>query len=104
VRPVTFVFNGGPGSSAQWLHMGAFGPRRIDVPSDAGNAGAPPFPILGNVDSPLDVTDLVFIDPIGTGYSRSLPGTEPEKFWGLLEDARSVADFIETWISANRRW
>ncbi len=103
-RPVTFIFNGGPGSSAQWLHMGAFGPKRVVVPSEAGNAGAPPYAIVDNSLSILDVSDLVFIDPIGTGYSRPLGGKEGKEFWGLLEDARSVADFIQTWVTDNRRW
>lgn len=103
-RPVTFIFNGGPGSSAQWLHMGAFGPRRVDVPSDASGAGAPPYAVVDNGSSILDVSDLVFIDPIGTGYSRPLGTKEAKEFWGLLEDARSIADFIQTWITEHQRW
>src|SRR5690606_35770461 len=65
-RPVTFLFNGGPGSGSVWLQMGAFGPKRVAIPSDARDDGAPPYPILDNPDSLLDVTDLVFIDPVGT--------------------------------------
>lgn len=103
-RPVAFIFNGGPTSPAHWLHMGAFGPRRIAVPSDAVNAGAAPFSIVDNADSPLSIADLVFIDPIGTGYSRPLGTKETKAYWGLKEDARSVADFIETWITQERRW
>jgi len=103
-RPVTFVFNGGPGSSAQWLHMGAFGPRRVEIKSDPGNAGAPPYMIADNTLATLDVSDIVFIDPIGTGYSRALGSKETKDYWGLLEDARSIADFIQTWITDNGRW
>jgi hypothetical protein len=68
-RPVTFLFNGGPGSGSVWLQMGAFGPKRVAIPSDARDDGAPPYPMLDNPDSLLDVTDLVFIDPPGTGFS-----------------------------------
>ena len=103
-RPVTFIFNGGPGSSSQWLHMGALGPRRLDVSSDPNSAGAAPYPIVENVQSPLNESDLVFIDPVGTGYSRTLEGKELKQFCGLLEDARSMSDFIETWITKNQRW
>jgi carboxypeptidase C (cathepsin A) len=104
VRPITFVFNGGPGSSSQWLHMGAFGPKRIAVPSEPKGAGAPPYSIIDNDLSILEVSDLVFIDPVGTGYSRALGDKEAKNFWGVLEDARCVADFIETWITDNLRW
>ena len=103
-RPVAFVFNGGPGSSSQWLHMGALGPRRISIAGETGNGGAPPYTIEANGLSPLDVADLVFIDPIGTGFSRATGVTDPKKFWGLLEDARSIADFIQVWITENHRW
>jgi carboxypeptidase C (cathepsin A) len=103
-RPVTFVFNGGPGSSAQWLHMGAFGPKRVEIPSEPNNVGAPPYAIVDNPLCFLDVSDLVFIDPIGTGYSRALSGKEDKDYWGLLEDARAVAEFIQTWITDQRRW
>jgi carboxypeptidase C (cathepsin A) len=71
-RPVTFVFNGGPGSASLWLHMGAFGPKQVVTPSDARGVGAPPYTIQDNQNSLLDVSDLVFIDPVGTGYSRPL--------------------------------
>lgn len=103
-RPIMFVFNGGPGSSAQWLHVGAFGPKRVELPGGPSNAGAPPYSIVDNILSILDASDLVFIDPIGTGYSRTLVNKEPKDFWGLLEDARSVADFVQTWITDNQRW
>ena len=103
-RPVTFVFNGGPGSASLWLHMGAFGPRRVDSPSDADDDGAPPYPIVDNPASLLDVTDLVFIDPVGTGFSIPLGKKEGEDFWGVTADAKSIARFIETWITRNKRW
>ncbi len=103
-RPVTFVFNGGPGSASLWLHMGLFGPKRVVLPSDAKDDGAPPYPIADNPLSVLDVTDLVFIDPVGTGYSIPLGDKKGKDFWGVGEDARSVARFIETWVRTNKRW
>jgi carboxypeptidase C (cathepsin A) len=103
-RPVAFIFNGGPGSSAQWLHLGMFGPKRVALPAEPKNAGAPPYALTDNEQCILDACDLVLIDPIGTGYSRTLDGAEPKKYWGLLEDARSVADFIQTWLTEQQRW
>ncbi|HEX8380093.1 MAG TPA: peptidase S10 [Allosphingosinicella sp.] len=103
-RPVAFLFNGGPGSGSLWLHMGAFGPKRVAIPSDARDDGAPPFPILDNPDSLLDVTDIVFIDPVGTGFSRPLGKTEGKEYWGVTQDARSVAEFIRIWLGENGRW
>ncbi|GAB5414883.1 MAG: peptidase S10 [Congregibacter sp.] len=103
-RPVTFVWNGGPGSASLWLHMGTFGPKRVVVPSDAKHAGAPPFPIVDAAETILDVTDLVFIDPVGTGYSRALGEHHGKEFWGLNEDAESMAAFIKRWLSQNKRW
>lgn len=103
-RPVTFLFNGGPGSGSVWLHMGAFGPKRVAIPSDARDDGAPPYPIVANPDSLLDVTDIVFIDPVGTGFSHALGKTDPKEFWGVTKDAESVAQFIRLWLNANGRW
>ncbi|UTP40880.1 peptidase S10 [Phenylobacterium sp. LH3H17] len=103
-RPVTFLFNGGPGSGSVWLHMGAFGPKRVVVPSDAKDDAAPPYPIVDNPMSLLDVTDIVFIDPVGTGFSKALGKTDPKEFWGLTADARSVAQFIRIWLRENGRW
>ncbi len=103
-RPITFLFNGGPGSGSLWLHMGAFGPKRVVVPSDARDDGAPPFPIVDNAHSLLDVTDLVFIDPVGTGFSKALGKTDPKTFWGVTADAKSVAQFIRIWLRENGRW
>ena len=103
-RPVTFLFNGGPGSASLWLHMGTLGPRRVAVPGDGTSAGAPPYPVVDNTACPLDVTDLVFIDPVGTGYSRALGETKEEEFWGCDSDAASIAQFIQTWLTRHRRW
>ncbi|MEA3032322.1 MAG: hypothetical protein QOH86_338 [Sphingomonadales bacterium] len=103
-RPVTFLFNGGPGSGSVWLQMGAFGPKRVGIPSDARDDGAPPYPILDNPDSLLDVTDIVFIDPVGTGFSHTLGKTEGKEYWGVTQDAKSVSQFIRLWLNDNGRW
>lgn len=103
-RPVTFIWNGGPGSASTWLHMGGYGPKRIIVPSDAEHAGLPPYQIADAPETILDVSDLVFIDPVGTGYSRALGTHEGKEFWGLNEDADSMAEFIRAWITENKRW
>lgn len=103
-RPVTFLFNGGPGSGSLWLHMGAFGPKRVAIPSNGTDDGAPPYPIVNNPDSLLDVTDIVFIDPVGTGFSHALGKTEAKEYWGVTADAKSVAQFIRLWLNANGRW
>ena len=102
-RPVTFLFNGGPGSGSVWLHMGAFGPKRVRIP-DAKDDGAAPYHILDNPDSLLDATDIVFIDPVGTGFSKALGKTDPKVYWGVTSDAKSVAQFIRLWLNANGRW
>jgi carboxypeptidase C (cathepsin A) len=101
-RPITFCFNGGPGSSSVWLHMGAFGPKRIVVKED----GAPvaPYDLVDNPFSLLAATDLVFIDPVSTGYSRAAPGTDAKKFHGVEEDIRIVGDFIRQYVSRFERW
>jgi carboxypeptidase C (cathepsin A) len=104
VRPVTFVWNGGPGSASLWLHMGTFGPKRVSLPSDAAHPGTAPYPIVAASDTILDVTDLVFIDPVGTGFSRALGEHESKEFWGLNEDAQSMAEFIRNWLTENGRW
>lgn len=103
-RPVTFLFNGGPGSGSVWLHMGAFGPKRVAIPSDGTDDGAPPYPIVHNPDALLDVTDIVFIDPVGTGFSHALGKTDPKDFWGVTKDAQSVAQFIRLWLNEHGRW
>ncbi|HET8817403.1 MAG TPA: peptidase S10, partial [Pseudidiomarina sp.] len=88
-RPVTFIWNGGPGSSSTWLHMGAYGPKRIVVPSDAEHPGVAPYTIKDAPETILDVTDMVFVDPVGTGFSRAIGKGKKEDFWGLTEDANS---------------
>lgn len=104
-RPVTFIFNGGPGSASIWLHMGFFGPKVVKIDSDAStDDGGAPYPIVNNVQCMLDITDLVFIDPIGTGFSIPVGTGKGEDFWGLNEDAASVAQFIRLWITENKRW
>ena len=103
-RPVIFSFNGGPGSASLWLHMGVLGPKVIKVPSDASDDGAPPYNIVDNNLSPLSDADLVFIDPIVTGYSRAIGCHEGEEFWGVNEDPKIIAEFIRRWISDNNRW
>jgi carboxypeptidase C (cathepsin A) len=103
-RPVTYTFNGGPGSSSVWLHMGAFGPKRVAYADDAGHAAAPPYRLVDNEDSILDVTDLVFIDPVTTGYSRAIPFKDANRFHGVDADVQSVGEFIRLWTSRNGRW
>ncbi|MGB9071475.1 MAG: hypothetical protein WCC22_02310 [Terriglobales bacterium] len=104
VRPVIFVFNGGPGSSSIWLHMGFVGPRRVDFADVVKPETVPPFHIANNEDSPLDVADIVLIDPPGTGFSRVLPDGKPEEFYGTMQDAKVTVDLIERWVRENGRW
>ncbi len=102
-RPVTFLYNGGPGSSTVWLHMGAFGPRRV-VTADDTHTPAAPYSIVNNEYSLLDVTDLVFVDAPGTGFSR-LSGKDKEKaFYGVDQDAWAFSDFIVQFLSKYSRW
>lgn len=102
-RPVTFCFNGGPGSSSVWLHLGAFGPRRVEL-TDVGDLPPPPFRLVDNEFSLLDVTDLVFIDPVSTGYSRPVEGEKAKQFHGYKKDVESVGDFIRLYTTRYRRW
>lgn len=102
-RPITFSFNGGPGSSSVWLHLGAFGPRRVQM-GDAGTLLPPPYKLVDNDASLLDITDLVFIDPVSTGYSRAVPGEPEKQFHGIDEDVKSVAEFIRLYATRNKRW
>jgi carboxypeptidase C (cathepsin A) len=102
-RPIMFAFNGGPGSSSVWLHLGAFGPRRV-LMADDGQALPPPYQLVENPYSLLSDTDLVFIDPVTTGFSRSAPGEDPKQFHGVEEDVRSVAEFIRLYVTRNSRW
>jgi carboxypeptidase C (cathepsin A) len=108
-RPVTFVFGGGPGSASHQLQMGAFGPWSIGTDRLAIKNGqppkvTPPYDLVENQNSILDVTDLVFVDPIGTGYSRPIGKGKGTDFWGVDEDAESLAQFIQLWITRNDRW
>ncbi len=102
-RPVTFLFNGGPGSSSLWLHMGSFGPMRVETP-DAGPTPPAPYRLVENSESLLDRTDLVFIDAMGTGFSRIVGKGEPKNFYGTDQDVAAFAQFIERWLSVNNRW
>jgi carboxypeptidase C (cathepsin A) len=102
-RPVTFFWNGGPGSSTMWLHMSSYAPVRVAVPS---NATAPPpgTPLAPNPDSLIDASDLVFIDAVGTGYSQITGKGTAKTFFGIDEDAQAFEQFIRTWITENDRW
>ncbi len=102
-RPITFTFNGGPGSSSVWLHLGAIGPKRVQL-ADDGTALPPPYHYINNEYSWLDKTDLVFIDPVSTGYSRPAPGVNPSLFHGYEEDIQSVGSFIRYFLSKYERW
>ncbi|MBY0308974.1 MAG: hypothetical protein K2Q09_09555 [Phycisphaerales bacterium] len=101
-RPITFAFNGGPGSSSVWLHLGALGPRRVGLGKEGEGTSSPA--LSDNPDAWLDFTDLVFIDPVSTGYSRSVEGEDPHQFHGLDEDIRWVAEFIRLHLVRNQRW
>jgi carboxypeptidase C (cathepsin A) len=103
-RPVMFVFNGGPGSASLWLHMGVIGPRRLVLDQEVDPSSTPPFGLVDNPYSPLDVADLVFIDPVGTGFSQSVGNARNSDFFSVDADAESVARFIELWLSENGRW
>lgn len=102
-RPITFVFNGGPGSSAVWLHMGAFGPKRF-LTFEENQDGSPPYEWLANEETLLDITDLVFIDPVGTGFSRPEPESTGEEFYEVEGDIRSIGNFIEKYLTEFHRW
>ncbi len=102
-RPITFSFNGGPGSSSVWLHLGVLGPRRVE-PDEAGNPPQPPYQLMNNDCSLLDKTDLVFIDPVSTGFSRAVAGEEAKQFHGFKKDIESVGDFILLYLGRYQRW
>ncbi|MEM9592940.1 MAG: peptidase S10 [Acidobacteriota bacterium] len=102
-RPVTFSFNGGPGAAAVWVHMGAFGPKKV-LADPEGMPMPPPGKLVANPHSILDISDLVFIDPVGTGFSRPAPGVDGKKFWGLEGDIESVGETIRLWVTRNERW
>jgi carboxypeptidase C (cathepsin A) len=101
-RPVTFVYNGGPGSASAWLHLGSFGPVRLAVPATI--AGAPAqFPMVANAQSLLDITDLVFVDAVGTGYSQAIAPNTNRSFWGVDSDAAVFRDFVMRYLEVNGR-
>jgi carboxypeptidase C (cathepsin A) len=117
-RPVTFVFNGGPGASSAFLHMGAVGPLRVAFPADGGLPRMPPR-LVSNEDSWLAFTDLVFVDPVGTGFSRVVPSDDKTggdkkqqdgeddgagEYFGYKRDLESLCEFMGRWLSVHRRW
>jgi carboxypeptidase C (cathepsin A) len=102
-RPVTFAFNGGPGSSSVWLHLGLLGPRRV-IMGDAGDLLPPPYGLADNQQTLLRHSDLVFIDPVSTGYSRAVKGEKSKEFHGYGGDIESVGEVIRLWTSRNDRW
>jgi carboxypeptidase C (cathepsin A) len=102
-RPIVFAYNGGPGSASAWLHVGVLGPKRTQIADLEPNTRGP-FRIIENDATILDRADLVMIDPIGTGFSRPVGKGEGKDFWGVDQDARSVADFIVRYLNANGRW
>jgi len=110
-RPLLFSFNGGPGSASMWMHIGLVGPRRVKL-GDGGGVNrdhsparlVPPAEMIDNEYSMLDVADLVFIDPVSTGYSRALPGVDASQFHGFAEDIAAVGEFIRLYVSRNDRW
>src|SRR5579863_6466033 len=102
-RPLMFSFNGGPGSASVWLHLGAVGPKRVVMLND-GEMPAPPFHLVDNEYTWLDQTDLVFIDPVGTGYSRPAKPELGKEFWSLRGDIQSVGEFIRMYLTRYERW
>src|SRR5882724_953756 len=102
-RPLAFLYNGGPGAASVWVHMGAYGPRRVGS-VDVGGIVAPPYKIVDNNESLLDRADLVFIDPVGTGFSHAVGKAQDKDFWGVDQDMKSLAQFIQLYVSRNNRW
>src|SRR4029077_12025077 len=102
-RPISFIYNGGPGSASVWLHMGAFGPRRVGAPT-AESTPPPPYKVANNAGTLLDKTDMVFLDPVGTGYSRAVGKAQDKDFWGIDADVKSLAQFITVYVTRSSRW
>ncbi|MBX3010363.1 MAG: hypothetical protein KF832_02605 [Caldilineaceae bacterium] len=102
-RPLTISFNGGPGASSVWLHLGVLGPKRV-LSGDVDQLQPPPYRLTDNEHTLLKVSDLVFIDPVSTGYSRPAPGEEAKQFHGLEKDIESVGDFIRLYVTRYQRW
>src|SRR5580698_1537077 len=97
-RPVIFVFNGGPGSSSVWQHLGFFGPKRVRLKDEVHPPPTPTFEVENNPHCLLDVADIVLIDPVGTGYSRLLPDGDAHDYYGVEQDGRATVEFIERWL------
>lgn len=104
VRPVIFIFNGGPGSSSIWLHLSSIAPWKVKLTPEINSSNVPPFGLEDNTDCLLDVADLVFIDPVGTGFSHIIAPGKLENFYGVDQDAESMAQFIERWLIKHNRW
>ncbi len=102
-RPVVFAYNGGPGSASFWLHMGIMGPRRVVTPN-VGQQAPPPYPLVNNDYTLLDMADIVMVDPVGTGFSHPVGEAEGKDFWGLDEDAASITQFVRRFLSKYERW
>lgn len=102
-RPVFFVFNGGPGSSSVWLHLGFFGPRRVRLDDVVNPPAIPPFSLQDNPYAILDLADIVVIDPVGTGFSRLLPAGNAKQYYGVEQDGRATVEFIEAWLTKQGR-
>jgi len=102
-RPLAFLYNGGPGSSSVWLHMGSVGPRRV-ITINADVTPPAPYKLIDNPDCLLDKADLVFLDPVGTGFSRAVGKAQDKDFWGVDPDVKSLAQFISTYVNRNNRW
>ncbi len=103
-RPVTFAFNGGPLSASVWVHLGLYGPKRSQLDAEGFPDTNPPGRLIDNPYSVLDVSDLVFIDPVSSGFSRPAPGEDESQFYGFTNDVETIAEFINLWISRNGRW
>jgi carboxypeptidase C (cathepsin A) len=101
-RPITFLFNGGPGAASAWLHL-AVGPKRLDMPAD-GSAPKPPYRVIDNEYCWLPATDMVFVDPVNTGYSRAATPEQAREFFGVREDIHAMGEFIRLWLTKNQRW
>ncbi|MDZ4745034.1 MAG: peptidase S10 [bacterium] len=102
-RPLTFSFNGGPGSSSVWLHLGVLGPRRVQLNED-GTSMPPPYKLIDNDQSWLDMTDMVFIDPVSTGFSRAAEEKNAKEYHGYQQDVESVGEFIRRYMTEYKRW